>query len=289
MPAAADARRARRPGSLYRRPCRGYRLCYAGAMLPPGADSLPAQALIESGVARVVVGSRDPNPKVAGRAYRACALPAWQWKKILRRECDALNEVFFHYITARTPFVALKYAMTADGKIAARTGRSQWITGETARAHVHSLRSRYRAIWWASAPYWRMTLCSPAALKAGATRCAWCWTAVLRTPFDRRMPYRRRNKIPDLYIAVWKTRKSAPLNWNGHGVHILECKTEKRARRLADLMQASSAQASTVCFSKAVRSVLQRCGRCGAPAVQSMCPKILGGAGAKSPSEVWGI
>ena len=67
-------------------------------------------------------------------------------KDFLRRECDALNPVFFHYITARTPYVALKYAMTADGKLAARTGRSQWITGETARAHVHSLRSRYRAI-----------------------------------------------------------------------------------------------------------------------------------------------
>ena len=105
------------------------------------------QALIESGVARVVVGSRDPNPKVAGRGIaqlRAAGVAVE--KDFLRRECDALNPVFFHYITARTPYVALKYAMTADGKLAARTGRSQWITGETARAHVHSLRSRYRAI-----------------------------------------------------------------------------------------------------------------------------------------------
>ena len=105
------------------------------------------QALIESGVARVVVGSRDPNPKVAGRGIaqlRAAGVAVE--KDFLRRECDALNPVFFRYITARTPYVALKYAMTADGKLAARTGRSQWITGETARAHVHSLRSRYRAI-----------------------------------------------------------------------------------------------------------------------------------------------
>ena len=95
----------------------------------------------------MVVGSRDPNPKVAGRGIaqlRAAGVAVE--KDFLRRECDALNPVFFHYITARTPYVALKYAMTADGKLAARTGRSQWITGETARAHVHSLRSRYRAI-----------------------------------------------------------------------------------------------------------------------------------------------
>ena len=162
------------------------------------------QALIESGVARVVVGSRDPNPKVAGRGIaqlRAAGVAVE--KDFLRRECDALNPVFFHYITARTPYVALKYAMTADGKLAARTGRSQWITGETARAHVHSLRSRYRAILVGVG-----TLCSTAAWKAGATRCAWCWTAVcarLCPPGYAGQPRRRK---PFLY-ALWKTRKSA--------------------------------------------------------------------------------
>ena len=61
-------------------------------------------------------------------------------------ECRRVNEVFFHYITHKTPFVTLKYAMTLDGKIAAHTGDSRWVTGETARRHVHETRNRLPAI-----------------------------------------------------------------------------------------------------------------------------------------------
>lgn len=105
------------------------------------------EALIAAGVARVVIGSRDPNPKVAGKgaaALRAAGIAVEE--DFLRGECDALNPIFFHYITTKTPYAALKYAMTADGKLATCTGASQWITGEAARSHVHGLRSRYRAI-----------------------------------------------------------------------------------------------------------------------------------------------
>ena len=64
----------------------------------------------------------------------------------MREACDALNPVFFHYITTKTPYVVLKFAMTLDGKIATRTGASKWITGEAARNHVHQLRGRYAGI-----------------------------------------------------------------------------------------------------------------------------------------------
>lgn len=105
------------------------------------------EALIEGKLKRVVIGSRDPNPLVAGKGaavLRAAGIEVVE--DFLRGECDALNPIFFHYITTRTPYTAVKYAMTADGKIAACTGASQWITGEEARKHVHHLRSRYRAI-----------------------------------------------------------------------------------------------------------------------------------------------
>ena len=65
---------------------------------------------------------------------------------VLEEACRRLNEVFFHYITGETPFVAVKYAITADGKTATVTGKSKWITGEAAREHVHRLRHRYSAI-----------------------------------------------------------------------------------------------------------------------------------------------
>ena len=65
---------------------------------------------------------------------------------MLKESCDRLNRVFFHYIAHHTPYVVMKYAMTMDGKIAAYTGNSRWITGEAARQNVHRDRNRYTAI-----------------------------------------------------------------------------------------------------------------------------------------------
>jgi len=64
----------------------------------------------------------------------------------LREECDALNPIFFHFITTNTPYVALKYAMTLDGKIATKTGESKWISNEASRKYVHRLRNQYSGI-----------------------------------------------------------------------------------------------------------------------------------------------
>ena len=115
--------------------------CHTGRQ-PPCAD-----AILASGIRRVVVGSGDPNPMVAGKGVailRAHGIDVTEG--ILRAECNRLNQVFFHYITTRRPYAVMKFAMSLDGKIAASTGASQWITGEDARRHVHQLRSRYRSI-----------------------------------------------------------------------------------------------------------------------------------------------
>ena len=105
------------------------------------------EAILEQKIARVVIGSRDPNPLVAGKGaaiLRAAGVRVEE--DFMREECDALNPVFFHYITKKTPYVVMKYAMTADGKIAARTGDSKWITGESARKKVQELRHQYMGI-----------------------------------------------------------------------------------------------------------------------------------------------
>lgn len=115
--------------------------CHFGRT-PPCTD-----AIIEAGISRVVIGSRDPNPKVSGKGAVILHSQGIKVDKdFLREECDALNPVFFHYITKKRPYVALKYAMTMDGKIAAVSGESKWVTGEEARAHTHTLRHRYRGI-----------------------------------------------------------------------------------------------------------------------------------------------
>ena len=104
-------------------------------------------ALIEAGIRHVYVGSSDPNPKVAGKGIaqlREAGIEVTE--NFMKEECDALNPVFFHYISTKEPYIALKYAMTADGRIATDNGKSQWITGSKAREHVHKLRNRYKGI-----------------------------------------------------------------------------------------------------------------------------------------------
>ena len=104
------------------------------------------EAIIEQKIKKVVIGSRDPNPKVAGKGaqiLRESGITVVQ--DFMREECDRLNP-FFHYITTKTPYVVMKYAMTLDGKIATKTGASKWITGEPARQEVQHMRHRYMGI-----------------------------------------------------------------------------------------------------------------------------------------------
>ncbi len=116
--------------------------CSHQGRTPPCAD-----LLIEKGIARAVVGSLDPNPLVAGRGIRKMQDAGINVSVgVLEPECRKLNEVFFHYITAKHPYVVMKTAMSLDGKIATVSGQSQWITGEAARADVQALRAQYTAI-----------------------------------------------------------------------------------------------------------------------------------------------
>ena len=115
--------------------------CHHGKQ-PPCTD-----ALLAAGIRRVVIGSKDPNPLVHGKGIRILREHGVEvTEQVLQDECDEMNEVFFHYIQTKLPFVILKYAMTLDGKIATYTGASRWVTGEAARAHVHRMRNRYHAI-----------------------------------------------------------------------------------------------------------------------------------------------
>jgi diaminohydroxyphosphoribosylaminopyrimidine deaminase / 5-amino-6-(5-phosphoribosylamino)uracil reductase len=116
--------------------------CSHTGKTPPCAD-----AVIQSGVSRVVAALRDPDPRVNGRGLsRLEAAGIAVTVGVCEAEARKLNEVFIKYITTRCPFVTLKSAITLDGKIATRTGASQWITGELARQEGHRLRHAADAI-----------------------------------------------------------------------------------------------------------------------------------------------
>lgn len=115
--------------------------CHYGKQ-PPCTD-----AVIAAGIKHVYVGSSDPNPLVAGKSagiLRSAGVEVTDG--VLKNECDRLNPIFFHYIMHKTPYVIMKCAMSADGKIAARTGLSKWITCEESRADAQLLRKRCAAI-----------------------------------------------------------------------------------------------------------------------------------------------
>lgn len=115
--------------------------CHFGKT-PPCTD-----AIIESGIRRVVVGSVDPNPLVAGKGIEILRQNGIEVTQgVLNEACTMLNNVFFHFIRTKTPYVVMKYAMTMDGKIATRSGESKWITGEAARGRVQQDRHRYTGI-----------------------------------------------------------------------------------------------------------------------------------------------
>lgn len=115
--------------------------CHQG-LQPPCTD-----AILAAGICRVVVGLGDPNPLVAGGGLKILRDADVQVEcGLLADECARQNRVFLHYITSQTPYVTLKYAMSLDGKIAAYTGESQWITGQAARHHVQIGRAHNQAI-----------------------------------------------------------------------------------------------------------------------------------------------
>lgn len=105
------------------------------------------EAIMENRLSRVVIGSWDPNPLVAGKGASILREAGVEVDgPVLENECRALNRIFFHYITKKTPYVIMKYAMTADGKIATASGDSKWITNEKSRNHTHLTRKQVAAI-----------------------------------------------------------------------------------------------------------------------------------------------
>ncbi len=105
------------------------------------------EIIIEKNIKKVYVGSMDPNKLVAGKGVKILEENGIEVEcGVLKDECDKLNEVFFHYITNKTPYVVMKYAMTMDGKIACENGDSKWVTGEKARETVQNMRKKYMGI-----------------------------------------------------------------------------------------------------------------------------------------------
>lgn len=116
--------------------------CSHHGRTPPCAD-----ALIEAGIAEVVIGALDPDPRVSGRGVARLEAAGVKVRVgVAEAAVVASDPGYFHHRTTGLPLVTLKMASTLDGQAAASDGTSQWITGESARADGHRLRSEHDVI-----------------------------------------------------------------------------------------------------------------------------------------------
>ncbi|MBI2346502.1 MAG: bifunctional diaminohydroxyphosphoribosylaminopyrimidine deaminase/5-amino-6-(5-phosphoribosylamino)uracil reductase RibD [Deltaproteobacteria bacterium] len=115
--------------------------CHRGRT-PPCTD-----AIISAGIDRVVYGMRDPNPLVRGRGIKSLRAGGVRVTgPVAERECRALNPAYLYWMNTGRPYVIAKVGITLDGKLADRSGNSQWITNAAARAYTHEWRARVDGI-----------------------------------------------------------------------------------------------------------------------------------------------
>ena len=253
------------------------------------------EAIIENKIVKVYVGSNDPNPLVDGGGIAVLRAHGIEVETgILKQECDALNEIFFHYIRTKRPFVLMKYAMTMDGKIATVTGDSKWITGEAARRQVHEDRNRCAAIMAGVGTVIADNPMLNCRLPEGYSPVRIICDTSLRTPADS-LVVTTAKEIPTI-LATCCTDKEKQKVFTDKGCKILEVsetydKNGKKQLDLQDLCKQLGEQK--------IDSVLLEGGgtlndaALSAGIVNEICafiaPKIFGGAGAKTPVSGIGV
>ena len=105
------------------------------------------EAIVSSGIKKVVIGGIDPNPDVKGKGIDFLRKNGIEVVSgVLRDECRKLNEVFYKYMETSLPFIAVKIAQTIDGKISEKKGKETSITSPASKRVVHKLRSMYDAV-----------------------------------------------------------------------------------------------------------------------------------------------
>jgi len=139
-----DAKRKRkdvRNATMYLtlEPCSSW---WKGKRTPPCTE-----AVLKSRISRLVVAMKDPNPKVSGRGIAFLRKNGVDVEiGLLEAGARELNMPYLKWITQRVPYVVMKMAMSADGKIATRTGDSKWVSGDKSRRLVHRMRSESDAV-----------------------------------------------------------------------------------------------------------------------------------------------
>ena len=170
-----------------------------------GRTGACTDAIIASGIKRVVVGTTDPNPAHSGKGFallRAAGIEVTSG--VLEQECKDINIVFNHWITHGVPLLAAKVASTMDGKIACRTGESKWITNEKSRADVHRWRRLFPGIAVGAMTILKDNPRLTARREGEPEWCPWrfVFDGLLRTVVDKNLPDVFTDEFRDRTIVV---------------------------------------------------------------------------------------
>ncbi|MGN1481733.1 bifunctional diaminohydroxyphosphoribosylaminopyrimidine deaminase/5-amino-6-(5-phosphoribosylamino)uracil reductase RibD [Porcipelethomonas sp.] len=241
------------------------------------------EAIIQSGIRKVYIGSDDPNPLVAGKGAEILRRHGIDVETgILKDECDRLNRPFFHYITSKTPYVVMKYAMTADGKTASYSGKSKWISNELSRADVHKSRLRYAGIMTGIGTVLKDDPQLTCRLENGRNPVRIICDSNLRIPSDCNI-IRSAKEVPTI-IACTENAQNTEISQNPE-IKIIRTSSDNGHVDLNELMQKLGEE-------KIDSILLEGGGELNFSALKSgivnriqayISPKILGGAAAVSP------
>ena len=197
--------------------------CHHGRT-PPCTD-----AIIDAGISRVVIGTIDPNPRVSGRGKKILEQAGIDVLCGVRHDASRwLNAPFFKYMTVGLPWVAAKWAMSLDGKIATHVGDSRWITGESARRRVHELRDTYDAILVGKQTLLADDPRLTCRLEDGRDPVRFVVDARLEAPVEHRVFHHHDSDAPTIVFCAPEPRHLRRRALEERGVEIVEIETDQR-------------------------------------------------------------
>lgn len=251
-----------------------------------------AKKIVEKKIKRVIIGTLDPNPLVAGKGVKILkdAGIEVEWG-VLEDECLKLNEIFMKYIISKKPFVLMKSAMSLDGKIATKTGDSKWISCEESRKKVHTLRKKYSAIMVGVNTVIKDDPSLTCRIEEGVDPIRVIVDSKLRIPFDSNI-VRTAKEIKTIIACTKSSPYDKISKLESMNVQVLKCSEDNEQRvSLVDLVNKLGELSidsilleggSTLNFSALQSNIVDK--------VQIyIAPKIIGGNDAKGPVAGVGI
>lgn len=257
-----------------------------------GKTSPCTNAIIESGISRVVVAMVDPNPLVAGKGIEQLRNVGIEVVSgVCEEEARFLNRIFIKYISTGRPWIFVKTAMTLDGKIATKTGDSQWVSGEQERDWVHRQRSKLMGIMVGSGT---VSADNPML----NCRCEDCFRQPVRLIVDSSAKIslssnlvKSAKEFPLVILHTAYADKEKISALNKLGIRTLECVDVNEKIDLSDMISKIGKlgiDSVMVEGGGGLNDALLRGGFIDEVAI-SIAPKLVGGADAKTPFEGVGI